>query len=1656
MGIYFIENEQGLNLLIEYRKDLFAANTISGLIDYLKAVLLQIGSNPMDKVHQLIQSADYPFSIQHSPEAARPTGTFHGEFAQQVFKNGDALAVISQDQCLTYSELDQKSTAWAHYLKQQGWGKGDLLGLGVNRSPESIIGMLAILKIGAAYVPIDPTYPSQIKSHILNTKNLQGCVVPDELAQQFASSSFPILTFNDIDVKHNANHSPLAVAVHSNDPMYVIYTSGSTGLPKGVMATHGNVLSLAKALKQTLYPNNQPLRFSLNGSMAFDTSVKQLCSLLYGGGLVFIPQAIRFDGLELIQYLEKQQVNILDVTPSQFTFLKLENFLHQWKHKKQVLFGGEKVSTALWEEAAAIPDLQCYNLYGITECTVDSTLTAISTAQEVNVGKVLHGTSVYILNESLEPVPQGMTGEIYIGGANVTIGYWDQSSLTASKFLPDPFVQQSGARMYKTGDCGKLLADGRLVLSGRIDRELKIRGYRFKPEFIESILNKHPRIQQAGVLVNKQQSNQISAFIQAKKQVENGLYQLPNGLSMSYLNSNEIEFLYRDIFENNAYLRHGIQLPKNACVLDVGANIGMFSLLINRLAPEATIYSFEPNPHVYHKLAQNVARYQIKGAAFNYGLSNEEKTAEFTFYPKFSFLSGLHADKQENMEMVQSYIRKTQASSSISDELIQTLLEDRFENESLTVALKTLSSFIATHQIQQIDLLKINVEKSELEVLKGLAPADWKKIKQLVFEFHDDKQELEEVTNMLKEQGYRVHVQQDWSTDQADQVYYIYASVYELNPSQDVPHEWMALGQDTLSNQQLNQYLSAYLPFGILPSAYTIVEEIPLTAQGKVDYQALQKYQQAVHIAAEDHSLTEVEQQVRNIWEELLGITVSRTSSFFEVGGHSLLLMALRDKIEQTFNYAIPITQLFDYPTISEQAHMIQQLENAQPLNLQTTRQPSTTHETTREAIAIIGMSMRLPEADSAAAFWNNLIHGHESISAWPKPQLIEDGVPETLFTREDYVNAAGVIQDYACFDANFFGYSNREASLMDPQHRLLLEYAWEALESAGYAPTNLQKPTGVYVGSSINSYMIHHIDRFKELIPELGSHQLIIANDKDHLATHIAYKLNLEGPAVTVQTACSTSLAAVHMACQSLKTGDSELAIAGGVSVRIPHHAGYIYQKGGILSPDGHCRSFDAAAQGTVPGSGIGLVVLKKLDAAIRDHDQIHAVILGSALNNDGGKKVGYTAPAVEGQARCIAKALKTAQVDPSAISYIEAHGTGTALGDPVEIAALNEVFKQDELKEKSCALGSVKSNIGHLDAAAGVAGLIKTVLALKHQTIPPSLHFNSPNQEIAFHQGPFYVNAKLKEWQSSSKRTAGVSSFGLGGTNAHVVLQEAPRIAKVQAVSSHFLFLFSAKSEHSLSQVLAKFLDFCQTPPEERLIDVAYTLMEGRACFDYRFACIASSYQELAECLQTALTHKDFRKATASSTPHVHILTLQEPVVRLQELRGRWLNGDLIRGDFSGGNMPYKVALPTYAFEKVIHWMEAPKIAHAHPRSSNVNQHDETQAAPDDAVEPFVKKAWESILGEQVESNTADFFEMGGNSLLAVQLLTRIQEKFGVEIEVIDLFDFPTVGELSAHIHSCIEPEQSSTQLLQDVDDLSEQELDFLIESFEITDEE
>ncbi|MEV6007950.1 aminotransferase class III-fold pyridoxal phosphate-dependent enzyme [Streptomyces sp. NPDC051976] len=685
-------------------------------------------------------------------------------------------------------------------------------------------------------------------------------------------------------------------------------------------------------------------------------------------------------------------------------------------------------------------------------------------------------------------------------------------------------------------------------------------------------------------------------------------------------------------------------------------------------------------------------------------------------------------------------------------------------------------------------------------------------------------------------------------------------------------------------------------------------------------------------------------------------------------------------------------------------------------------------------SIAVVGMAGRFPGSDSPDAFWTALDEGKEAVRDYSDLELERAGVPPALLADPDYVKRGSHLRHIDQFDAAFFGYTGREAEIMDPQQRIFLEICQEALEGAGHAPGTYKGAVGVYAGTRRSGYGdLLNGPEYDNVTDEF----IKASNEPDALATKTAYKLDCTGPAFTVQTYCSSSLVAVHLACRQLLGGECDMALAGGVALRVPQHTGYLWRPGGTRSGDGRCRPFDADANGLIFGDGAGVVVLRPLEDALADGDTVLAVIRGSALTNDGAQRAGYAAPGVAGQARAVREALEAAEVDPADVSYVETHGAGTPLGDSVEIKALSQAFATGPANGRGyCAIGSVKANVGHLDCAAGITGLIKTVLALRHRRIPASLNFRVPNPEIGLIDSPFYVAAESADWEPSAgrPRIAGVSSLGIGGTNAHVVLQEAAEVPDEPSPARRHLFVLSAKSPEALDEATVALRRHLDDHPGLNPADVAFTLQRGRQAHRYRRMLVARDRVEAARALRRA-TYRD-GDAMAGDEP-----LLSGDV--LEDMGSRWLAGRSV--DWSliyPGERRRRVPLPTHPMLRKRYWPEAPAApaeaapppvpmpepsrpaAHApseSPSPSVVDPKSEEQS-----VDPLLPELI-AIVAERFKVAPEDldpevpFLELGGDSMMLLSVLPVLEDRYGCKLSLRQFFgEFQTLTELADYLRS------------------------------------
>ena len=677
---------------------------------------------------------------------------------------------------------------------------------------------------------------------------------------------------------------------------------------------------------------------------------------------------------------------------------------------------------------------------------------------------------------------------------------------------------------------------------------------------------------------------------------------------------------------------------------------------------------------------------------------------------------------------------------------------------------------------------------------------------------------------------------------------------------------------DTPGAAELRSYVEARLPSAMVPSSYTVLDSMPLTAIGKLDRAALTVPERERPTLDQAFAAPrgDLERFVADSWRQLIGLDrVGRSDRFFELGGTSLLAMRFLEICRRERGLNLSVAEFFDGPTVENIARIAEQRRVADKPLAPPRAKPAD------DRIAIVGLAGRFAGAPDVASFWDMLLAGRSGRVEVTRADLEAAGEDPALLDDPDYVAAAFPLDDAEGFDAAFFGFTPREAELMDPQQRILLEAAWTALEDAGVDPKQGCDRIGVFGGVGRNAYLLNNLMSHQALRESAAEYNMLIGNERDFPSTHIAYRLGLRGPAITVQTACSTSGVAIHMAAESLRRGECDLALAGGAKVLSPNRVGYRYVDGGPLSPDGFVRAFDAEANGMVRGSGVAMVALKRLDEAMADGDHIYGVLIGSAINNDGDAKAGFTAPSVSGQAEAIAEAHRKAGISADSVSMIEAHGTGTILGDPIEVEGLTRAFRSSGEQTGYCALGSVKTNIGHLDAGATAAGVIKAVLALENEIIPPSLNFTAPNPRIGFCDSPFFVAAEPVEWKrGKAPRRAGISSFGLGGTNAHLVIEEAPWRPASDPAEGAQLLVLSARTDAALARRCEDLADWLDRHESANLADVAHTLMVGRRRFEKRIALVCADRADAVAKLRRMTPGEVLRSAGAAEAPPVAFL--------------------------------------------------------------------------------------------------------------------------------------------------------------------------------------
>ncbi len=956
------ESDDGVRGYIEYNTDLLKESTIEQFTLNYKTLLDAVEETPDLSIDQLsiLSKSEKEKILYHWNNTAKEysmTGEgLHNLFEKQVELTPDAVAVEYEGIGLTYDELNQKSNCLAQYLLDRKVCNGTPVGILMHRSLDLVIAIYGIIKAGGVYVPLDPDYPYDRLLYMITDVQMPFILSHKNLAHRLSQNSIDIVYVDsDQQTIESCSSDNPRINIQTTDPVYIIYTSGSTGRPKGVINTHGGICNRILWMQDYLSITKQDIVLQKT-PYSFDVSVWEFFwPLTFGAKLVVAPPSSHRDPSEMIQLINQNQVTTIHFVPSMLRVFLEHHNAGTCTSLNTVICSGEALSGELRDTFFDRLDAQLFNLYGPTEAAVDVTAWQCDKDNDtvtVPIGKPIANTKIHILDHLMQPVPVGIPGEIYIGGVQVAKGYHAQEILTKERFIPDPFCDKNSAVLYKTGDLAKYLPDGNIEYLGRTDFQVKIRGLRIELGEIEAVINEHPGITSTKVVIKKNNfgDSKIIAYMIPDKEnaypicqlldiqnreIENWRpYQLPNGLLISHINPGETDFMYKEIFTDKVYLRHGITLHDGACVFDVGANIGMFTLFVAETVNSPSIYSFEPLPPIFNVMQLNTSLYSSNIKAFPFGLSDKTKNETFTFYPHVSIMSGSHADLEEEKKTVRSHLIEDQSyKDSLSADVLNDLLADRLKSEEFICSLKTISDVISEQNIEQIDLLKIDVEKSEYEVLAGINTDDWAKINQIVVEVHDSIKKLDKIVDLLKSKNYHVTTDED-----AEAGLHL---LYAVHPSNTFNSPTVPLNEQSLFDRQpwgnqtqliddVKQSISSKLPDYMMPSAFMVLKEFPMTQSGKIDSLSLPEPEMKRTEIMHEYTApqNEIEKMLASFWSNVLEIDlVGIHDNFFELGGNSLLAAYLVSIIQGRLNNEISVVHLFQYPTIFSFAQFLKQGE---------------------------------------------------------------------------------------------------------------------------------------------------------------------------------------------------------------------------------------------------------------------------------------------------------------------------------------------------------------------------------------------------------------------------------------------------------------------------------------------------------------------------------------------------------------------------------------------------------------------------------------------------------------------------------------------------------------------------------------------------------
>jgi amino acid adenylation domain-containing protein/FkbM family methyltransferase len=969
MTLGVVENPEGIHATLAYSTDLFNEATAQSMLSHFHNLLQSICAHPETCVQDIsLLSPEESRHLLHdfNPQvpALAPASCLHHLFEHQAAVSPHAIALTFDGDHHSYGELNDRANLLARHLRNLGVGPESRVGVLCDSALDLLTAILGVVKAGAAYLPLDPGYPHERLLFMLEDAGAQVVVTQQSFAEPWLteqSTARLVLWHNfnttegevmlSIDgnlltVSAGENLSSEEVGVTPQNAAYVIYTSGSTGKPKGVVVTHENVSRLLEVTRADFEFDSSDV-WTLFHSICFDFSVWELWgALTHGARLVLVPYRISRAPDAFYELLIKEGVTVLNQTPSAFRqLMKVDEAAGAELALRVVIFGGEALEMSMlksWFERHGDERPRLVNMYGITETTVHVTYRELK-ASDTDGGSVIGGPlgdlELYVLDGQMQPVPEGVSGELYVGGGGVARGYLGKAELTAQRFVPHPYCDRGGARLYRTGDVARRRADGELEYLGRLDEQVKIRGFRIELGEIETVLGQLDGVHEAVVITQGGPTDQrLVAYLMPDLKrgavlrrllqdelldlwPESSRYRLPNGMNVIHINRGETNFLYKEIFTEQSYLKHGIKLKAGACVFDVGANIGMFSLFVNEKCRDARLYCFEPLPPAFQVLIANASLYAPDAKLFECGLSNRSEQQRFTYYPEATVMSGQHAEAADERAMVNRHIlnrEQLSAGEGLEEGMLEELLDDRLQTETYECRLRRLSDVIAEEEIEQIDLLKIDVEKSELEVLEGIDEGDWQKIKQIVVEVHDMDGRLEAVQSMLQRHGYQVQLEQDGELT-GTTLYNVYASRELTEDEEQEQGDWRQWYREAEMIAEVQQHVREKLPYYMMPSSFVLVSEWPLTSNGKLDKKALAQVKEGRGGDEKSYVAprTPVEEIIAGIFSEVLSVErVGIEDNFFDLGGHSLLVTLVVSRLREAFHVELPFRTVFDSPSV--------------------------------------------------------------------------------------------------------------------------------------------------------------------------------------------------------------------------------------------------------------------------------------------------------------------------------------------------------------------------------------------------------------------------------------------------------------------------------------------------------------------------------------------------------------------------------------------------------------------------------------------------------------------------------------------------------------------------------------------------------------------